>query len=160
MKSNDPWKGWSYLESVYFSIISLTKVGFGDFVPHTQPADKWAMLVSIIQKFLWQNDILRHKHNKTRCISALVSTSPRTGASEFKRLFDACAGQGSPNTFTHRLLLSAQFASPCLESTWSPEVERCFVLYRVLIFFWILFGITFTCSVIHLTCRSINVFLL
>ena len=38
-------KGWSYLESVYFSIISLTKVGFGDFVPHTQPADKWAMWV-------------------------------------------------------------------------------------------------------------------
>ena len=153
-------KGWSYLESVYFSIISLTKVGFGDFVPHTQPADKWAMWV-FIGNFMWQYDIFRHKHNKTRCISALVSTSPRTGASEFKRLFDACAGPGSTNKYMYVLVrVWRSVLRAWKESTWSPEVERCFVLYRVLIFFWILFGITFTCSVIHLMCRSINVFLL
>ena len=27
------WEGWNYLDSVYFCVISLCKIGFGDFVP-------------------------------------------------------------------------------------------------------------------------------
>ena len=35
-----PIEGWSFLESVYFSVVSLTTVGFGDYVP-TQVASIW-----------------------------------------------------------------------------------------------------------------------
>ena len=33
---------WSILDAFYFCIISLTKIGFGDFVPKTSPPDKYA----------------------------------------------------------------------------------------------------------------------
>ena len=33
---------WSYLDAIYFSVISLTKVGFGDYVPRTHPPDIYA----------------------------------------------------------------------------------------------------------------------
>ena len=29
------WEGWNYLDSVYFCVTSLAKIGFGDFVPGT-----------------------------------------------------------------------------------------------------------------------------
>ena len=35
-------EGWSYLDALYFCIISLTKIGFGDYVPNTMPPDKFA----------------------------------------------------------------------------------------------------------------------
>ena len=27
------WEGWNYIDSVYFCVTSLAKIGFGDFVP-------------------------------------------------------------------------------------------------------------------------------
>ena len=32
------WEQWDYLDSVYFCVISLLKIGFGDFVPGTHDA--------------------------------------------------------------------------------------------------------------------------
>ncbi len=32
------WEKWNYLDSVYFCVTSLLKIGFGDFVPGTQAA--------------------------------------------------------------------------------------------------------------------------
>jgi potassium channel subfamily K, invertebrate len=33
------WEGWDYWDSVYFVVISLCKVGFGDFVPGSSTKD-------------------------------------------------------------------------------------------------------------------------
>lgn len=33
------WEGWDYLDSVYFCVTSLCKIGFGDFVPGANIAD-------------------------------------------------------------------------------------------------------------------------
>ena len=51
---------WSYLDAVYFSVISLTKIGFGDFVPSTTPPDVYA------------DSLL----NATRCLNNLTSPNP------------------------------------------------------------------------------------
>lgn len=32
------WESWGYLDSVYFCVTSLLKIGFGDFVPGTHAA--------------------------------------------------------------------------------------------------------------------------
>lgn len=39
------WEGWNYLDSIYFCVTSLLKIGFGDFVPgavfiHDQEAEE------------------------------------------------------------------------------------------------------------------------
>lgn len=40
-------EGWSWIDSFYFSVISLTTVGYGDFVP-TEPLTKILSVVYII----------------------------------------------------------------------------------------------------------------
>ena len=51
---------WTYLDAVYFSVISLTKIGFGDYVPSTTPPNKFA------------NTLL----NATSCLANLTSPNP------------------------------------------------------------------------------------
>lgn len=38
-------EGWSYLDAVYFSLISLTTIGFGDFIPSVAPPAEYAINV-------------------------------------------------------------------------------------------------------------------
>jgi hypothetical protein len=40
-------EGWSYLDSIYFSVITLTTIGYGDFSPKTD-AGKWFTMFYII----------------------------------------------------------------------------------------------------------------
>ena len=45
------------------------------------------------------------------------------------------------------------------QSEWDEKVDRVFTIYRVIIFFWMLFGLSFFGSLISLMSRSMNRFL-
>lgn len=65
-------EGWSWLDSVYFSLITLTTIGFGDFSPQTNAGKIFTIFyvimgVGIILAFV--NTIFQHfttynKHHK------------------------------------------------------------------------------------------------
>ncbi len=56
-------EGWSYLDSFYFSFITLTTIGFGDFAPQTDAGKVFTIVyiiigVGIILTFI--NTLYRH----------------------------------------------------------------------------------------------------
>jgi potassium channel subfamily K protein len=47
------WEGWNYLDSVYFCVTSLGKIGFGDLVPGTQDGDSTMHEVKLVVNFVY-----------------------------------------------------------------------------------------------------------
>ena len=41
-------ENWSFLDACYFSIITITKIGFGDLVPSMLPPEKYARYYLLI----------------------------------------------------------------------------------------------------------------
>jgi len=52
---------WSFIDAFYFSITTISKIGFGDFVPSTSPPDRYGETI----------------FNKKNCLKALINPSPR-----------------------------------------------------------------------------------
>ena len=116
---------WTYLDAVYFSVISLTKIGFGDYVPSTTPPNKFA------------NTLL----NATSCLANLTSPNPSP------------PGVQMPEGF---FILFSRFTcnnSVCHNSQWPIEIKIIFGLYRVLLNFWMLLGLSFFGSLISFMTR-------
>ena len=40
-------EGWSFVDAIYFSAVTITTLGYGDFVPETQPGKIFTILFSI-----------------------------------------------------------------------------------------------------------------
>lgn len=109
---------WSYTDAVYFAIISLSKVGFGDFVPNTQPPDKYA---------------LPPKQDKQKCLFLYLNPAPMP-----------------PGNFH-----DAE-AEACKASEWSTLVVQLFAVYRVLVNFWMIIGLSFFGTLISIMSNAIN----
>ena len=47
------WEGWNYLDSVYFCVTSLGKIGFGDLVPNTSNGTRGLFEVKLVVNFIY-----------------------------------------------------------------------------------------------------------
>ena len=47
------WEGWNYMDSIYFCVTSLTKIGFGDLVPGTSDHDSTMHEVKLVINFVY-----------------------------------------------------------------------------------------------------------
>ena len=108
---------WSYIDAVYFAIISLTKIGFGDFVPNTQPPDKYA---NVLQ-------------DKQRCLFLYLNPAPMPPANFHDEERKACKA-----------------------SEWSSLVIQLFAVYRILVNFWMIIGLSFFGTLISIMSNAIN----
>lgn len=62
-------EGWSWLNSVYFSVITLTTVGYGDFHPVTDGGKIFTIfyiLMGIGLMLSFINELFNHRINKGR----------------------------------------------------------------------------------------------
>ncbi|CAG5105386.1 Oidioi.mRNA.OKI2018_I69.chr1.g2085.t1.cds [Oikopleura dioica] len=69
---------WTLVEAVYFSLISLSTIGFGDLVPREEPPTKYAT----------------HINNVTACYDTLTNPIPRSS-----RHVDPSQGDCKPNVY-------------------------------------------------------------
>ena len=79
-------EGWRYLDSLYFSVTTLTTVGFGDFAPHTDAGKIFTMFYIFLGLgviFGFVEHLAEHagKHQMKRLsdMSKLASMSKRLG---------------------------------------------------------------------------------
>jgi len=61
-------EGWSWIDSLYFSVITLSTIGYGDFSPATDPGKVFTIIyiivgVGIILSFI---NTLQHHYSETR----------------------------------------------------------------------------------------------
>ena len=125
---------WGHLRSfhidqfikVYFSIISLTKIGFGDLVPSTQPPTRLAT----------------HVRNKTSCLQYLTNPDPKSARPENQR--------GGRNMAEEE---GGMYIKACAGSIWDAKWHFAFGCYRIILNIWMVLGLSFFGSLISILSR-------
>ncbi len=62
-------EGWNWIDSIYFSVITLTTVGYGDFSPQTDSGKIFTMFYVVIGiglMFTFINTLYQYNVNKVR----------------------------------------------------------------------------------------------
>lgn len=61
-------EGWSWIDSIYFSVITLTTIGYGDFAPQTDIGKLFTVVYIIIglgMILTFINAVYEHYNNRT-----------------------------------------------------------------------------------------------
>ena len=66
--------GWMLLDAVYYSFISLSTIGFGDFIPSMEPPIRYATYI----------------RNDTACFEALINPIPSQNINDESGLSNLC----------------------------------------------------------------------
>ena len=123
---------WTFLDAVYYSFISLSTIGFGDFVPRNEPPTKYA----------------KHLKNDTACFEELINPIPSNNVNNATGLTILCNPVRFDNSRTNN--------QKWKQTTWPEEIEAVFNMYRVGVFFWILGGLVWLGGVISIITELIR----
>ena len=131
---------WSILDSMYFIIISLTTIGFGDFIPRNDPPVSAAT----------------HQRNETACLFELINPVPSKDVNNNTGLSHMCnpvSHMSDKLPTNDRRLTEYNFN---IKNIWPPRVQAFYSLYRMSVFFWILIGLTWLGGVISMLTEHFN----
>jgi len=124
---------WSILDSLYFIIISLTTIGFGDFIPRNDPPVSQAT----------------HQRNETACLFELINPVPSKNVNNETGISHTC----NPVLFTQ---CYQKIKKGIIQNIWPSKVQAYYSLYRMSVFFWILIGLTWLGGVISMLTENFN----
>ena len=88
--SHDICLDWTFLDCIYFAFISLSTIGFGDFVPRNSPP------VSFGNDYLFHTDevtyfIATHVLNVSECLAELINPMPTTEVDKLTGVSQLCS---------------------------------------------------------------------
>ena len=74
------WEGWSWLDSLYFSVVTLTTVGYGDLSPQTSIGKIFTIVYIILGLGILSSFIIllaEHQNRETNLLKRFASRTPR-----------------------------------------------------------------------------------
>ena len=107
--------------------------GFGDLIPRNQPPINQAS----------------HIRNESACLCELINPVPSNDINNQTGLSRLC----NPVSAVFCLIINV---IDNIKTEWPPEIEGIFNMYRVMVFFWILAGLTWLGGVVSMLTDLLN----
>lgn len=127
-------EGWSLLDAIYFIIISLTTIGFGDLLPRNDPP----------------MSVATHRRNETACLFELINPVPSKNVNNETGLSNICNPVCIFRYSMYRLDIHL------FKNQWPGMIQAYYSIYRMAVFFWILVGLTWVGGVISMLTENLH----